>query len=144
MLADYYDRARAEEFRRLRQWSHEPAGPRKQAVEYAKLSQQLQVLSKSRSRTAVRGKDRIQAQVDSYPHAVTQLCNEYELTKPVHLHHAGMYNDLEESVDRMQQWCERMVQFKAQLHDTGRLHYRLYLEMDGREIDLAVTDGYGG
>jgi hypothetical protein len=64
------------------------------------------------------------------------------LLKPEQVQFAKMHLSLEDYQKELQVWYDAMKRFVRALRNDGRLDYRLYVTVDGREIDLLITEGF--
>jgi hypothetical protein len=66
----------------------------------------------------------------------------HQLSEPKHVQLARMHLFLEDYEKYLQAWFDAIPQLPHALRNNGRLDYRLYVTVDGREIDLIITEGF--
>jgi hypothetical protein len=79
--------------------------------------------------------------VKDYPRA-RAIFGRYQLDQPENLEIAKTHDLFADFLQEVDRWAAAMNQFLAHWQNAGRMDYRLYLAIDGREIDLVVTEAF--
>jgi hypothetical protein len=77
-----------------------------------------------------------------YEGRLSEAYKRYQLADPAQLEFARMHLFFQDYQDELQSWHSGMNWFAKDLRNNGRLDYRLYVTVDGREIDLLITEGF--
>ncbi len=86
----------------------------------------------------------IRNELDAWPEKqeMEDLKAEFRLHLTAHLALAQEYNLLDDWLAEIDTWSEGMRRLLQEVHHAGRLDYRVYLRIDDREVDLALSEGY--
>ena len=71
-----------------------------------------------------------------------EMYKRYQLSNPEHLEFAKLHIFFQDYLNELNDWHEAINRFVRALRNDGRLDYRLYVTVDGREIDLLITEGF--
>jgi len=123
-------------------WSRLAPEVRQKAIAYQELKNQAMALSQNPSGRAalVRLTEKMRSE---FTPQIDKLATECGLNIPQRLVQMKQYEQATAFVNVKLAWCAAMEKFQKELYDSGRLHYRVYLEGPEGVVDLEVMEGFG-
>lgn len=135
-------------FAEIGDWSKLPREKRTTVAEFAKAYNEYQQLQRNPSAVDAESRKRIETLAGEinrkWPNSqeLMKLCKDHGLGHGQNLFLAEQYNLFADFVEEVEAWSRAIREIKGRLQKDGRLDYRLYVKVDGREIELVRTEGF--